>query len=294
MGVPLVNISGFGPGMGLEDVAGLLESAKPSRKHHMLLPPHVGCTGIIATDDEDGTVYHGRNLDFSFAKYLQAMAYTGIFNRNGEEVFRAQTIAGYSSILTGMRKGPNGYTIEINTRFADHVGGYREALHHLFSDKRNISGWIKRKILENIDNFEDAVEAFSTTPYPASEYNIVSGVRKGVILARNPDGLAYKLSLNKSDKRYIIMTNFDYPWHDIKEIFDPTTVKGIFHPRRKAAQQILDDVSVLTPELIFDVLNDDGVMAKDTIFQVIMNVEKGFWNASLPACVDCGRDELVV
>merc|ERR550539_209682 len=58
--VPLVNISGFGPGMGLEDVAGLLESAKPSRKHHMLLPPHVGCTGIIATDDEDGTVYHGR------------------------------------------------------------------------------------------------------------------------------------------------------------------------------------------------------------------------------------------
>merc|ERR1719213_770385 len=142
-------------------------------------PIRFGCTGIIATDKEDGTVYHGRNLDFSFAKYLQAMAYTGIFTKNGTEVFRAQTIAGYASILTGMRKGPNGYTIEINTRFPDHVGGNGEMWKNLFRTKKggnkaDLSGWTKRKILENLDNYEDAVEAFSITPYVGSEYNIVA------------------------------------------------------------------------------------------------------------------------
>jgi len=251
-------------------------------------PLHVGCTGIIATSDEDGTVYHARNLDFSFAEYLQPLTYTGIFTKGGLEVFRAQTIAGYSSILTGMRKGPNGYTIEINTRFTDHVGGNKEMIQNVFTNKIAPSGWSKRKILETVDNYEDAVEAFSTTPYGATEYNIVSGVKKGTILARNPEGLAYQLPLSESGKKYIIMTNFDYIWGDVKEIFDPTGGKGIFHPRRKPAQALLDAADPMNAEVLFNVINDFEVMAKDTIFQVIMNVETGLYNASLPFCTKCG------
>lgn len=251
-------------------------------------PLHVGCTGIIATSDEDGTVYHARNLDFSFAEYLQPLVYTGIFNKGGSEIFRAQMIAGYSAIITGMRKGPNGYTLELNTRFTDHVGGNTEMLKNLFTNKHELSGWSKRKILENIDNYEDAVEALSTTPYASTEFNIVAGVKKGTILARNPEGLAYQLPLTESSKKYIIMTNFDYIWGDVKEIFDPTGGKGIFHPRRKPAEAILDNADSMTPEVLFNVINDFEVMAKDTIFQVIMNVETGLWNASLPFCTSCG------
>lgn len=254
-------------------------------------PLHVGCTGIIATSDEDGTVYHARNLDFSFAEFLQPMTYTGIFTKSGSEIFRAQTIAGYSSILTGMRKGPNGYTIEINTRFTDHVGGNSEMIKNVFTNKITPSGFLKRKILETVDNYEDAVEAFSTTPYAATEYNIVSGVKKGTILARSPDGLAYQLPLSESGKKYIIMTNFDYIWGDIKEIFDPTGGKGIFHPRRKPAEALLDNADSMTPELLFNVINDFEVMAKDTIFQVIMDVETGLWNASLPNCTKCAMPQ---
>jgi len=222
------------------------------------------------------------------------MTYTGVFTKGGKEVFRAQMIAGYSAILTGMRMGSNGYTIEINTRFASHLGDNGKMFRNLFKEKREVSGWSKRKILETIDNYDDAVEAFSSTPYASSEYNIVAGVKKGVILARDADGVAFKLPLNESSSDYVLMTNFDYPWHDIKEAFDPTSVKGIGHSRRKDAQKLLDAAPVLTPGLLFDVLNDDGVMAKDTIFQVIMNVEKGLWNASLPACVKCGRGAQVL
>jgi len=146
-------------------------------------------------------------------------AYTGIFKKGGVEIFRAQTMGGYTAILTGMRKGPNGFTVEINTRFTDHVGGNLEMIKNVFTNKITPSGFLKRKILETEDNYEDAVEAFSTTPSPATEFNIVSGVKKGTILARNPDGLAYQLPLKDSSKKYIIMTNFDYIWGDVKEIF---------------------------------------------------------------------------
>merc|ERR1712070_539519 len=250
-----------------------------------------GCTGIIATSDEDGTVYHARNLDFSFAEYLQPMTYTGIFTKGGSEIFRAQTIAGYAAILTGMRKGPNGYAIEINTRFPDHWGGNSEMIKNVFTNKISLSGWTKRKILEEQDNYEDAVEALSTTPYCSTEYNIVSGVKKGTILGRGADGLAYQMPLIESDKKYIIMTNFDYNWGDIREMFDPTGGNGIFHPRRKPAQDLLDNADSITSELLFDVINDYAVMAKDTIFQVIMNVETGLWNASLPECTKCGTPQ---
>jgi hypothetical protein len=250
-------------------------------------PASFACMGIIAPSDEDGTVYHARNLDLPFAKVLQPMTYTGIFTKGGSEIFRAQQIAGYDAVLTGMRKGPNGYTVEINTRFPDHYGGNKEMISHLFTNKTTPSGFTKRKILETVDNYEDAVEAFSTTPYASTEFNIVSGVKKGIIIARNPDGVAYQLPLDKSDKKYIIMTNFDYPWGDVRENFDPTGGDGFGHPRRKAAEAVLDAADSLTPEVLFNAINDFGAMAGDTQFQAIMNVETGLWNASLPACAKC-------
>jgi hypothetical protein len=290
--VPLVNITWPWDNEMVDTVS--VDDLRSKAEGSYWLPLHFGCTGIVAMNKEDGTVYHARNLDFSFADHLQRIVYTGVFTRGGKEVFRAQTIAAYSSILTGMRKGPNGYTVEINTRYLDHKGGNKEMFANVFTEKRNLSGWTKRKILENIDNYEDAVQAFSTTPYAATEYNIISGVKKGVVLARNPDGLAYALPLDKSEKGYVIMTNFDYIWGDIKEHFDPTSAAGFGKSRRKAAQKILDNAETITPELLFSVLNNDVVIAKDTIFQAMMNVETGLWNVSLPACVSCGRTPSVV
>lgn len=141
---------------------------------------------------------------------------------------------------------------------------------------------------KNHDNYEDAIAALSSLPYSGTEYNIVSGVKKGAILARNPDGLAYQLPLSDSKKDYIIMTNFDYVYHDLREKFDPTGGNGFLHPRRQPAEKILDKADVITPELLFSVINEKAVMAKDTIYQVMINVEAGIWNASLPACTECG------
>ena len=59
--------------------------------------------------------------------------------------------------------------------------------------------------------------------YASTEYAIVSGVRKGTILARNPNEVAHVQTLGKSNFEerfdYILVTNFDFFWHDIREWF---------------------------------------------------------------------------
>jgi hypothetical protein len=249
-----------------------------------ILPWRAGCTGIIAKC-ADGKVYHARNLDFAPYQVMNELVFNAIFIKGGKEVFRTQMVAGYTMPLTAMKMGKNGYTIEVNTRFTDHWGGNKEMLENLKSG-RVLSGWTLRKILETKTDYESAVFAMSTLPFVAQEFLIVSGVKKGTILARNPDSMAHRQVLGKHnmDERndYIIMTNFDFYFHDIREWFDPTAGGGFGRPsRRKAAQKVLNATSVLTPEILFQAINTKYVIA-DTIFQAIMNVETGFWNTSQP------------
>jgi hypothetical protein len=250
-----------------------------------------GCTGIIAHNKDDNTVYHARNLDFAPVPFMTKLVYNAVFTKGGKEVFRSQMIAGYTQVVTGYRPGTtNGYAIERNTRYTDHWGGNSEMLNNLFagSTKRPLNGWTLRKILENVNNYDDAITAISSAPYVSTEYAILSGVKKGAILSKNPDGVAYTQTLGKTnfDERsdYLIITNFDFFWHDIREWFDPTGGGGMGKPsRRVAAQTILNSTALgeITSDTLFTTLNHKDVLA-DTVFQAIINVEKGIWNISQP------------
>ena len=162
----------------------------------------------------------------------------------------------------------------------------------LFSPPQHspLTGWTLRKALETIDNYDDAVTHIQAAPFVATEYSIISGVQKGMIISRNPDNVAYVQTLGQPsgnyDERedYIIITNFDYFWHDIREWFDPTGGGGFGkESRRVAAQKILNETQVgtITSEVLFTTLNHKDVLA-DTVFQAIINVEKGIWNISQP------------
>eukprot|EP00746_Dinoflagellata_sp_MGD_P017058 gnl/MRDRNA2_/MRDRNA2_138895_c0_seq1.p1 gnl/MRDRNA2_/MRDRNA2_138895_c0~~gnl/MRDRNA2_/MRDRNA2_138895_c0_seq1.p1 ORF type:complete len:505 (-),score=84.48 gnl/MRDRNA2_/MRDRNA2_138895_c0_seq1:38-1444(-) len=245
-----------------------------------------GCTGVVARSADDGTVTHARNLDFSFAKWLGNMTYNGVFYKQGQELFTAQMIAGYSSPLTGMRRGNNGYTIEINTRYPPKEWNVDNLMSFLFKERRTTSGWIKREVLQNIDNFEDAVHAFSTKPYASTEFDVISGKQKGVILARNLDDVYHTLTLGPNRNDYVVITNFDYWDHDFKEWLDPTSIH-FGHARRIGAEKILNASTNINFEQLYKVMSDQEVMAKDTIFQAFMNVETDTYQSFLPDCEDC-------
>ena len=79
---------------------------------------------------------------------------------------------------------------------------------------------------------------------------------------------------------YILVTNFDFFWHDLREWFDPTGGYSIGH-RRVEAQKLLNATKEgsLTSEYLYEVISSKGVasgpdQSDGTIFQAIINVEK--------------------
>ena len=241
-----------------------------------------GCTGIVATNTADGTVVHARNMDLAPVKLFAPLVYEGAFTRNGSVVFHAEMIAGYVSLLTGYRPGASGYVVERNTRYPSHRGGNREMLANLL-DGVPLSGWTLRRMIESISTYDEALAKVQSAPFVATEYVVMSGVRRGHIVARDPASVAHLSTLGPS-AAYVIVTNFDYWWHDVREYLDPTG-GHVGLPRRVAAQRILNaslnaDLA-LTPELMNATISADGVLA-DTIFQAVADVEVGLWSIAQP------------
>ena len=237
-----------------------------------------GCTGIVARNTADGTVVHARNMDLAPVKLFAPLVYEGIFTRNGSVVFRAEMVAGYVSLLTGYR--PGAYVVERNTRYPSHKGGNREMLDNLL-DGVPLSGWTLRRMIESISTYDEARAKVQSAPFVATEYVVMSGVCRGHIVARDPASVAHLSTLGQS---YVIVTNFDYWWHDVREYLDPTG-GHVGLPRRVAAERILNASLnaglALTPELMNATISADGVLA-DTIFQAVADVEVGLWAIAQP------------
>mmetsp|Transcript_155627 Transcript_155627/g.499076 ORF Transcript_155627/g.499076 Transcript_155627/m.499076 type:complete len:224 (+) Transcript_155627:516-1187(+) len=62
------------------------------------------------------------------------MVNAGMFNRGGQELFKAQMIAGYFIPLTGLKEGPNGFSYEANTRCMDRRAGITEFWKNIFTE----------------------------------------------------------------------------------------------------------------------------------------------------------------
>jgi len=68
------------------------------------------------------------------------------------------------------------------------------------------------------------------------------------------------------EDKYIIVTNFDYWDDDIREYLDFTSHIG--EPRRIVASHYLDQFDTLTPEILYEAINQDGVVADHMDFTI--------------------------
>lgn len=71
------------------------------------------CTSIIVKNS-NGTIIHGRNLDFGFSEALRNTTYIANFYKNDEHIFDAVMFAGYIGIMTAEKAGA--YSLSINLR----------------------------------------------------------------------------------------------------------------------------------------------------------------------------------
>jgi len=71
------------------------------------------CTSIIVKQT-NGTLLHGRNLDFSFASDMKKVTYQALWYRGEDYVYESMMFAGNVGIYTGMK--PGAFSISENER----------------------------------------------------------------------------------------------------------------------------------------------------------------------------------
>ncbi|XP_068089406.1 N-acylethanolamine-hydrolyzing acid amidase-like [Hyperolius riggenbachi] len=166
----------------------------------------MACTSII-TEDEEGHIYHARNMDLFFGIDLKDVTLVIDFIRNGQIVYSGTTFLGFVGLYTG--QSPYKFTISANAR---------EDNQHLWKNvfsllvHRYPVSWLIRNTLNQAQDYESAVAKLSDTPITAEMYIAVAGTKsgEGVVITRDRDGVADILHLNVSEGRwFLLQTNYD-------------------------------------------------------------------------------------
>ncbi|KAM9759674.1 N-acylethanolamine-hydrolyzing acid amidase-like [Menidia menidia] len=144
------------------------------------------CTSIVAQDD-NGNVYHGRNLDYPH-DVLKNLTVDIVFFKNGKEAYRGTSFAGYVGIWTG--QSPGKFTVSGDQRGTEHWWNWWKNVVSAALLHRSPVSWLVRETLEEAEDFQDAVMRLSKTPLITGVYYIVGGVRagEGVIITRDRTG----------------------------------------------------------------------------------------------------------
>ncbi|XP_056219996.1 N-acylethanolamine-hydrolyzing acid amidase-like [Seriola aureovittata] len=167
------------------------------------------CTSIIA-QDKNGSVYHGRNLDYPHS-VLRNLTVNIVFLKNGEVAYRGTSFAGYVGLWTG--QSPNKFTVSGDQRGSEHLWNWWKNVVSAFLLKRSPVSWLVRETLEEAQDFQEAVMRLSKIPIITGVYYIVGGVRagEGVVITRDRAGPADIWPLDPVNGGwYRVETNYDH------------------------------------------------------------------------------------
>lgn len=142
------------------------------------------CTSIVA-QNTNGTIVHGRNMDWDLDSSLRQFIIDVDYQSNGKTVFRGTSLVGFLGVLHGMV--PGGWAFSMNARCQ---GGY---LLGNFIEALKLHGTtpplLARTALENTKTFADGVKALSSANLIDEVYYTVSGVNsgEGAVVTRDRD-----------------------------------------------------------------------------------------------------------
>ncbi|EGV99921.1 acid ceramidase isoform X1 [Cricetulus griseus] len=248
------------------------------------------CTSII-TEDNEGHLLHGRNMDFGIflgwninnntwvvTEELKSLTVNLDFQRNNKTVFKATSFVGYVGMLTGFKPGL--FSLTLNERFSLN-GGYLGILEWILGKKdAEWVGFITRSVLENSTSYDEAKNTLIKTKLMAPAYFILGGNKSGegcVITRERRESLDVFELDPKHDRWYVVQTNYDR-WKNTLFLDD----------RRTPAKMCLNRTTQknLSFATIYDVLSTKPVLNKLTVFTTLIDVTKGQFESYLRDCPD--------
>ncbi|XP_075058745.1 N-acylethanolamine-hydrolyzing acid amidase-like isoform X2 [Mixophyes fleayi] len=175
----------------------------------------MACTSII-TEDKEGNIYHGRNMDLFLANMFKKITMDVDFIKNGQIAYTGTTFVGFVGLWTG--QSPYKFTISANSREKNNVL-WKNTLSMLLN--RSPVSWLIRNTLNEAPDYQSAVSQLSNTPIISEMYFTVAGAKpgEGAAITRDRNGAADVEHLNASNGTwFLLQTNYDrwltQPRHD--------------------------------------------------------------------------------
>jgi N-acylethanolamine-hydrolysing acid amidase len=219
------------------------------------------CTSIVA-EAINGTIYHGRNLDYSFTNVLSDMTVIIDFQEGGKTIYTGTTFAGMVGLLTAQK--PHGFTITLDER--DQGDWWMNALEAIVAGTHGIAALHIRDAVASKDmDFESAVIFLADKPLIAPSYLIIGGMkpREGVVITRDRTAALDMWRLNAEHGLwYLVETNYDH-W------VPPPSDDNRRDPAIKAMNETTR--AGLSPTSLFKVMSTPPVLNSGTTYTVVMS-----------------------
>ena len=233
------------------------------------------CTSVLVKQP-DGSILHGRNLDYVVPKAMRELVANIEFLRNGQLLYRATTFIGYFGVLTGVK--PGAFAISLDQRVPK-GSIWRNIANAAIGNTGNT--FAIRKAFETFATYEETVQYLCEVPLITDSYYIISGVSElqGAIITR------FKHSL--VDIRPISPTN----WYLVETNFDPWAHDPAVDSRRTKAEEHLQALGagqVSQPQL-WAVLSTPPVFNVRTIYTTVMSARTGTMTSKIRGLK--GREE---
>jgi hypothetical protein len=225
----------------------------------------MGCT-TFAIDTEQGPI-HARNLDWpSENRLLSDFTLVSEFQGSGLGVFHSVSWPGFAAVLSGI--APGRFSITLNA-----VLSREEA-----SPAKPIS-FLIREVLEEAQNFEEAVDTLSETTIAADCLLLVCGHRheEMCVIERTPR-LA---EIRTPNSGYIIVTNH---YSEMQELaFDwGSELESTSCTRLERVEELIQKRRPADFQSCFEILTDTRVRADITMQHMVMSARTGGLEVRLP------------
>lgn len=167
------------------------------------------CTSVVAYT-ANGTVFHGRNMDFLFESTMRNITYQAEFMQNGQYLFTAVMYAGLNGVHSGWR---GDYSVTINNRKPSNRTSIVDLMQNIALIFAGYTQNLKviRDTFQSCNTYDCAFNKLSTTPQIAPSYYAIAGTQKneGAIITRDRFGAAH-IDLLTKDNWYVAQTNDDH------------------------------------------------------------------------------------
>uniref|UniRef100_A0A7S3GIA7 N-acylethanolamine-hydrolyzing acid amidase n=1 Tax=Palpitomonas bilix TaxID=652834 RepID=A0A7S3GIA7_9EUKA len=226
---------------------------------------HGMCTSIVA-QQEDGTMVHGRNMDWNLDNAMRPYTILVDFYDGDKHLFQGITFVGFIGLITAYKPGQFSMSMDAREEGGAIAGDF---LQMIFKGGVETS-YAGRVIMQEATDYESARTLASTISLAAPIYIIMAGSQpgEGCVVTRDRDAPVDVWDLSATGSWYLIETNYDH-WQPAPA-GDDRRDYGIKH--MDAVGQ--DKISIDT---LFDVMSMYPTMNNNTEYTTVFAPAKSYF-----------------